>query len=135
MWFLNTTKLINGMPDMTTKSPLYFTGKTPDGKLLLGGVFRMHDQEGFPIEASFEECQRKGWQVDWAEALADCWLNDPMKMDNFVGQAALLGVAGLGDKFAYICEHLYLDIPDDSACTFEVCRRILSEKQLNCIRP
>lgn len=82
-------------------SPLYITGKTSEGILLLGGVFRLQDGHGFPLDASFEECKRTGKVIDWLEALSDCWLNSPSKFDSFLRQAELLTGSNLGERFAW----------------------------------
>lgn len=37
----------------------------------LQGVFRLRDQEGFPLDMSFEIARDRGWDIDWVEALAD----------------------------------------------------------------
>ena len=52
-------------------SIIYATGSTPDGTVLIGGVWTLWDQEGFPLEMSHLLCQQKGWAVDWLEAMAD----------------------------------------------------------------
>src|SRR6185295_17450160 len=75
--------------------PLYITGKTPDGRKLLGGVFRMQDELGFPIDCSLEEAKRHNMLIDWLEAFCDCWLNSPSKFDSFVRQAELCTNANL----------------------------------------
>jgi len=122
---------------MTKTNPLYFTGKTPEGKLLLGGVFKMHDQEGFPIEASFEECQRRGWLVDWMEALADCWLNNPLKFDAFVANAELLVDRPLKAKFSFAGAS-WIEMNKASPSVNQVddfCFYVLKNKQDNAIHP
>lgn len=49
----------------------------------------MHDRHGFPVDCSVEELKRyEGHQIDWLEALSDCWLNDCLKYDSFVRQAS-----------------------------------------------
>lgn len=50
---------------------IYATGCTPDGITLIGGVWTLHDQEGFPLEMSHLTCQQNGWRIDWMEAMAD----------------------------------------------------------------
>ncbi len=50
---------------------LYISGSTPDGTPLVGGVWTLRDQEGFPLELSHLFCRDQGWAVDWAEAMAD----------------------------------------------------------------
>ena len=41
-------------------SPLYVAGLTVDGVPVLAGLFKMHDQQGFPLEASVGECIARG---------------------------------------------------------------------------
>ena len=50
---------------------IYMTGHTPDLVPLIGGVWTLRDQEGFPIEMSHLVCKDKGWAIDWMEAMAD----------------------------------------------------------------
>lgn len=50
---------------------IYMTGCTPDGTPLIGGVWTLRDQEGFPLEMSHLVARDKGWLIDWAEAMAD----------------------------------------------------------------
>jgi len=60
-------------------SVIYATGCTPDGVTLIGGVWKLWEQEGFPLEMSHLICRDKGWAVDWLEAMADasCTNNCP----------------------------------------------------------
>ena len=64
-------------------NPIYSTGCTLDGSTIIGGVWTLWEQEGFPLEMSYLLCQSKGWSVDWLEALADasCTNNCPALMD------------------------------------------------------
>lgn len=55
-------------------NPIYCTGIGENGKPLLGGIWRMYSEQGFPIEMSHMEAQEKGCQVDWLEAMADASL-------------------------------------------------------------
>lgn len=52
-------------------SVIYATGCTPDGVTLIGGIWKLWEQEGFPLEMSHLVCRDKGWAVDWLEAMAD----------------------------------------------------------------
>lgn len=56
------------------ESVIYSTGCTPDGKILVGGVWKLWEQEGFPLEMSHLVCRDRGWAVDWLEAMADASL-------------------------------------------------------------
>lgn len=69
-------------------SPLYVTAATRNA-IMLGGVFRMHDQVGFPIDCCIDEFRERGFLIDWMEALCDCWLNDCLKFDSFVRSAEI----------------------------------------------
>ena len=55
---------------------IYPTGITLEGKPLIGGIWRMWSQEGFPIESSWMECNARGWKVDWCEAMVDASLTN-----------------------------------------------------------
>lgn len=59
------------MSETREHSTLYFTGCTPDRVLLMGGIWKLWEQEGFPLEMSFLVCRDKGMAVDWLEAMAD----------------------------------------------------------------
>ena len=119
---------------MNIQSPLYITATTPDGKIMLGGIFKMQDQVGFPIDASFEECKSQRFLIDWLEALADCWLNDCLKFDSFVRQASSLSGVDLNRKFqetgavilAKFPKMRRVENPIDA-----VCRYILRKKKLH----
>ena len=60
-------------------SVIYATGCTPEGAILIGGIWKLWEQEGFPIEMSHLICRDNGWAVDWLEAMADasCTNNCP----------------------------------------------------------
>lgn len=50
---------------------IYMTGCRLEGTPLIGGVWTLRDQEGFPLEMSHLVCRDKGWAIDWLEAMAD----------------------------------------------------------------
>jgi hypothetical protein len=79
--------------------PLYVTGLSSNGKMLIGGVFRMHDSVGFPLDCCFEESKLRGFDIDWLEALCDCWLNDCAKYDSFCRQASNCARIDLDELF------------------------------------
>lgn len=56
---------------MHSSSIIYLTGISSSGKPLLGGVWTLWEQEGFPLEMSHLICQESGWGVDWFEAMVD----------------------------------------------------------------
>lgn len=55
---------------------IYATGKRHDGKILVGGAWRLWHQEGFPLEMTHLLCAQNGWQVDWVEAFCDASESD-----------------------------------------------------------
>lgn len=57
-------------------NPLYITGINPEGKPLIGGVFRMKDEHGFPFDLSRDILRENGESVDYLELLCDAWLHD-----------------------------------------------------------
>jgi len=57
--------------NLAIDSVIYATGTTRDGVVLIGGVWKLWEQEGFPLEMSHLVCQQNGWRVDWCEAMFD----------------------------------------------------------------
>lgn len=55
---------------------LYITGLTEDLHTLIGGVWRMHHQEGFPLELSYITVKQSNFRIDWVEAMADASLDN-----------------------------------------------------------
>jgi len=55
---------------------IYCTGISLDGEMLIGGVWTLRDQEGFPLEMAHLVCRDKGWRIDWLEAMADASRQD-----------------------------------------------------------
>ena len=114
-------------------APIYVTSVT-DGKLMLGGLFKMQDQVGFPIDASFEECKSRGCLIDWLEALCDCWVSDCMKFDSFVRQSTNLSGIDLSDKFkdaGAVVLALFPKMKNTPNPIDTVCRYILQKKKLH----
>lgn len=50
---------------------IYITGISTNGNLLVGGVWRVYHQDGFPLEMSYLILRDRGCSVDWLEAMAD----------------------------------------------------------------
>ena len=69
-------------------NPLYLTGER-----LVAGVYRLKDECGFPIDASYDYCNDKGLHIDWMEALA-CALSQGLegvfKMDSLLKEIKML---------------------------------------------
>lgn len=89
-----------------TASPLYVTGVTPEGQPLVGGVYRMKDEFGFPIDLSVLVLREKGANVDWLELLADAGRqSDASKLLDAVAELeaqAQIDVAHIKASFAAI---------------------------------
>jgi hypothetical protein len=56
----------------------------------LQGVFTMRDQEGFPVDMSYEIAKERGWEVDWVEALADAARQSILKYDALIEEIRML---------------------------------------------
>ena len=56
----------------------------------LQGVFRMRDQEGFPVDMSYEIAKENGWEIDWVEALADAGRQCIFKYDALIEEIGML---------------------------------------------
>ncbi len=62
----------------------------PTGVKRLQGVFTMRDQEGFPLDMSYELAKERGWEIDWVEALADAARQSMPKYDALVKEIRML---------------------------------------------
>lgn len=62
---------------------IYTTGTSRDGAVLIGGIWTLWAQEGFPLEMSYMIARTDGWAIDWLEAMADASTtnNLPIMMD------------------------------------------------------
>jgi hypothetical protein len=52
------------------RGPLRWKSQT-NGTPKVQGLFTLRDQEGFPLDMSYEICKENGWDVDWVDILAD----------------------------------------------------------------
>lgn len=80
-----------------SKSVLYFTGVTENNQLLMGGIWKLWEQEGFPIELSNMVCKDHLVLADWIEAMLDasCSNNCPSLMthlESFLTQEHLFAL-------------------------------------------
>lgn len=103
-------------------SPLYFTGFS-DGKALVGGIWRMKSQEGFPVELSALQCASAGIIPDWMEAMADASTENecPSLMDD-------LGSFMTADQLCLLrARFTALFLLEDSPYTYE---SFLKEKRM-----
>lgn len=119
---------------MNLQSPLYVTGLTTDGSksFLIGGIFKMQDQVGFPVDAAYDICRENNLKIDWLESLCDCWLNDCLKFDSFVRQARLLTGIDFEDRFKSVGATVLAMFPKMNQTqnpVDTVCRYILARKR------
>ncbi len=96
-----------------TNQILYITGKTPCGKPLLGGVWRMFTQDGFPVEMSHILATQRGCLVDWCEAMLDAKESGTLpalvrQMECFLPQEAM---AHIKERFV-VCVACGLSVND-----------------------
>jgi len=56
----------------------------------LQGVFKMRDQEGFPLDMIYEIAKENNWDVDWVEALADAARQSVFKYDALIEELKML---------------------------------------------
>lgn len=86
---------------------IYTTGVTPAGEQLIGGVWRLAHQDGFPLELSYVLACQGGWRIDWREAMADASLDDNLpalmrQIESFLDESSLLQ---LKVNFVRVMEH------------------------------
>jgi len=60
-----------------------------NGVKKLQGVYSFKDQEGFPIDMSYEYAKDKGIEIDWIEALADA-SRQAGKIDGLIAEMKML---------------------------------------------
>ena len=47
---------------LRNKNPIHTIGITEDKKLVIGGLFRIYDEQGFHLSLSIIECKKRGWE-------------------------------------------------------------------------
>src|SRR5574338_1516675 len=103
------------------------TGVSDTGKPLMGGLFTLKDEKGFPLDMAYELCLENGFLPDWAEALADAGSQSIVKFDALVNELGFL----IGEHTEEIVQKFKLwgaslTKPGD---TFHgVCRKMLEAK-------
>lgn len=116
---------------------LYITGKTTEGLLLVGGLFKFKDELGFPLDVSLDVIKEyPNMTVDWCEYLADAGRQLDWKFDSALDEIKLL----LGEnaekviivRFMALGNRIMKDNPDLKF--IEVCERIIEMKRngVNC---
>lgn len=118
------------MSSASSKEIIYPTGSTPSGSVLIGGVFRMKDQEGFPLSESRDIARNNGCDVDWCEYLADAGRQGIEKYDEAASDLRLLiecGADAIVDSFKVYGSVISQQNPDAGFC--EVCEIIWQTKR------
>lgn len=116
---------------------LYVTGVSPDGRPLIGGIFRMKDEIGFPLDMSFEICQEHNWRIDYLELLCDAWLKDCLGFDSVIKELDMLESSHV-EEWKTVCtstlnrfpKMLRTENPISTACKYW-----LSRKRKDSIKP
>lgn len=59
------------------KNRIFVSGKTEDGRLVLGNVFIQCESRGIQLEIMIEELEKNGYLIDWIDfyesSLKACW--------------------------------------------------------------
>jgi hypothetical protein len=116
---------------------LYITGKTTEGDLLVGGLFKFKDELGFPLDVSLDVIKDyPNTKVDWCEYLADAGRQLDWKFESVLDEIRLL----LGENTEKIIIVSFMALGnrimrDNSDLTFvEVCERIIDMKRKGLIK-
>lgn len=121
--------------------PLYQTGIAGDGKPLIGGIFRLKDECGFPMDMSYEITKEKGWHIDYLELLCDAWTRSNFSclgFDTMVRELELLGGSHVESwkkimtvtvaKFPKMMNTLS---PINTACRYWLAKKRLNSRKIN----
>lgn len=107
----------------------YITGRTPNGELLVGGLFTLKDTHGMPLDMSCDLCRERGWHVDWFEYLLDAGRQEGWKWDAATAEMELLVGDQLGrelvDRYKQACALAWLPSDDFTS----VNQRLWAQKQ------
>lgn len=74
---------------LATSGPLRWKSQA-NGVPKVQGVFTMRDEQGFPLDMSYEIAREKGWSIDWLEAMADAARQCILKLDALLAEMRLL---------------------------------------------
>jgi hypothetical protein len=109
-------------------NPLYVTGHSENGRPIIGGLYHMKDQCGFPLDYEIEECRQRYWLPDYIEILADAGSQSIQKMDRVCKELELLIPEQWDEiwkKWLVLGSHSMKECSD-----FEgICKAILKEKR------
>lgn len=75
----------------------------------LQGVFAMKDQEGFPIDMSYEMARDRGWEIDWIEAMVDASRQCIFKYDTLVDEIRMLEPNKINDLQRFFAAFMMAD--------------------------
>jgi hypothetical protein len=91
------------------------------GRPKIQGVFRLKDEDGFPVDMSYELAKERGWDVDWVEALVDAGRSDVGKFDALLAEIELLE-PGAGESAKRVVASAFSNHP--TGAFYEVAQRI-----------
>ena len=102
---------------------------------MIAGVYRLKDECGFPIDASYDYCHDKDLTIDWMEALAYALsqgVEGVFKMDALLKEIKMLipdEYDGIVCRWKVLFEyHLKRVTSQGEQAIYDVCERILKEK-------
>lgn len=99
---------------------IYLTGYTENMDKMIGGLWRLHRQEGFPIDTSLIEVRERGWFPDWMDLLAEATVHG--ELPTLEKQVEIPDV--VKPRFmAYLKHHGYPEVD------FEIAAKRLLEKK------
>ena len=83
---------------------IYQTAITTEGKCLLGGVWRLYRQEGFPVDLSFITIREMGHRPDYMEMMAEATMHG--ELERLMRQYPEIFTDEVKNKFAlYLLSH------------------------------
>jgi len=114
-------------------NPLYETGISTEGKRLVGGVFTLKNQAGFPLASSFEILKEQGRAIDYCELLCAAWLHDCLGFDSVTKELDMLEGSHVEDwkrcGASFLSRHPKAMRQVDPINVF--CRYTLQKKRIN----
>ncbi len=110
---------------------LYMSGLTPDGTPLMAGIFRIHDEIGFPVDMTYEICKEKKQCPDWLEYLADAGSQKQWKFDAAVKEMQMLIGEYLTQEILSKFKFLGALMTKEGDNFISICEKIVNTKKKN----
>lgn len=97
MDWIKSNKMIDIEPSKILKKIGVLRWKSQiNGVPKLQGVYKFRDQEGFPLDMTYEISKEMGYDIDWVEALADAGRQCIFKYDALIEEIKMLEPDSLG---------------------------------------